>query len=382
MNLQNGHLGTSRSQSVSPLRVLQVVTNMNRGGLESMLMNYYRHVDRSAVQFDFLTHRAEKAAFDDEILSLGGKIYHLPRLVPWSRSYRAALDGFFSEHPEYRIVHVHQDCLSSVALQQAQKCGVPVRIAHSHNANQDRNLKYPIKLFYMRSIPKYATYLMACSQKAGRWMFRGAEFSVLPNAIDAASYAFSPETREIMRNRLSLSPASLVLGHVGRFSPQKNHGFLLEIFAALAQAEPDATLLLIGDGPLRPEMEEKVRQLGLSERVIFTGIRSDIPDLLQAMDIFVLPSLYEGLGIVAVEAQAAGLPCVISDQVPDECMVTNGLVTKMDLSDSPAQWATHILSRRDTPRTNRYEEVKASGYDIVSSARKLQQFYLEKACHV
>lgn len=361
-----------------PIRVLQVVTNMDRGGLETMLMNYYRHVDRESVQFDFLTHRADQAAYDDEIKALGGRIYHLPRLIPWSRSYGKALNRFFAQHPEYQIVHVHQDCLSSVILQEAKKCGVPVRIAHSHNADQDKNLKYPIKLFYMRSIPRYATDLMACSQKAGEWMFRGAPFTVLHNAIDAAAYSFDVSKREDVRRRLKIPEEALVLGHVGRFMPQKNHEFLLDIFSAAARKEANARLLLIGDGDLRAKIEAKAQQLGLSDRVIFTGVRADVPDLLQAMDLFVLPSLYEGLGIAAVEAQASGLPCVISDRVPNECMVTRGLVTEMCLSDTPEQWAEHILSRRNAERTDRYEEVSASGYDIVDSAKRLEQFYLKK----
>ena len=165
-----------------PTRVLQVVTHMNRGGLETMLMNYYRHTDRNKVQFDFLAHRDDRAAYDDEIESLGGTIYRLPRLVPWSGSYQRALNDFFEKHPEYRIVHVHQDCLSSVILKAAQKNGVPVRIAHSHSANQDRNLKYPIKLWYKRSIPQYATALFACGKDAGDWMFNGASYQIVNNA--------------------------------------------------------------------------------------------------------------------------------------------------------------------------------------------------------
>ncbi len=361
-----------------PIRVLQVVTNMDRGGLETMLMNYYRHVDRESVQFDFLTHRADQAAYDDEIEALGGRIYHLPRLIPWSRSYRKALNCFFMQHPEYQVVHVHQDCLSSVILQEAKKCGVPVRIAHSHNADQDKNLKYPIKLFYMRSIPRYATDLMACSQKAGEWMFRGAPFTVLHNAIDAAAYSFDVNKREDVRRRLKLPEEALVLGHVGRFMPQKNHEFLLDVFSAAAKKEANARLLLIGDGDLRAKIEAKAQQLGLSDRVIFTGVRADVPDLLQAMDLFVLPSLYEGLPVTLVEAQASGLPCVISDRVSNECMVTRGLVTEMRLSDTPEQWAEHILSCRNAERTDRYEEVSASDYDIVDSAKRLEDFYWDK----
>lgn len=360
-----------------PIRVLQVVTNMDRGGLETMLMNYYRHVDRERVQFDFLTHRADQAAYDDEIKALGGRIYRLPRLIPWSRSYRKELNRFFMQHPEYQIVHVHQDCLSSVILQVAEKCGVPVRIAHSHNANQDKNLKYPIKLFYMRSIPRYATDLMACSQKAGMWMFRGAPFTVLHNAIDAVAYSFDERKREDVRRCLKIPEEALVLGHVGRFMPQKNHEFLLDIFAAAAKKEANARLLLVGDGELRSKIEAKAQRLGLSDRVIFTGIRADVPDLMQAMDVFVLPSHFEGLGIVNIEAQAAGLPCFVSAKVvPPEAKVTD-LLHYISLDASAKEWATQILDNSIPigKRRNTTKEIIEAGFDIHTTTEELECFY-------
>lgn len=360
-----------------PLRVLQVVTNMDRGGLETMLMNYYRNIDRTRVQFDFLTHRQEKAAYDDEILSLGGKIYHLPRLVPWSSTYRKALDDFFKTHPAYSIVHVHQDCLSAVILKAAKLHGVPMRIAHSHSSSQDKNWKYPIKLFYKKFIPKYATALMACSRQAGDWMFNREVFSVFPNAINARIYKYDCLTKAGIRQALLIRQNSLVIGTIGRLSPAKNHIFLLDIFSQLVKRVPNATLLLVGDGELRPIIEEKVKKLNITDRVIMTGVRADIPDLLQAMDVFILPSRYEGLGIVAVEAQASGLPCIISDKVPAECIVTDGLVSQVKLADGAAAWAERILLCRGADRFARYGEVKAAGYDIVENAKKLEEFYLE-----
>ncbi|MDD6618596.1 MAG: glycosyltransferase, partial [Clostridiales bacterium] len=163
------------------IRVLQIVTYMGRGGLETMLMNYYRHVDRNQIQFDFLVHRDFEADYDQEILAMGGRIYHISRLIPWSGEYRKKLKRFFREHPEYQIVHVHQDCLSSVALQCAKECNVCVRIAHSHTTSQDKNLKYLIKQFYMKQIPSYATDFFACSKSAGEWMFGGHSFRILFN---------------------------------------------------------------------------------------------------------------------------------------------------------------------------------------------------------
>ena len=347
---------------------------MERGGLESTLMNYYRHIDRERVQFDFLVHRQERAAFDDEIESLGGKLYRLPRLVPWSEGYLAALNHFFDEHPEYKIVHVHQDCLSSVILRAAAQHNIPVRIAHSHNANQDKNLKYPIKLWYKRSIPKYTTNLFACGKDAGDWMFGGAPYQIINNAIDATAYSFNPKKRIEIRHQLGLAD-KLIIGHVGRFNPQKNHLFLLDIFAALLKKEPNAVLLLVGGGENMLKIQAKAHALGIAEHVRFLGVRSDVADLMQAMDVFVFPSLYEGLGIVLIEAQAAGLPCVVSDTIPREAYLTD-LVTAERLSSSTETWADNILEKRNFPRIDRRAEIAAHGFDITTEAVKLQEFYI------
>lgn len=362
-----------------PIRVLQVVTHMNRGGLETMLMNYYRHINREKVQFDFLVHRTNRADYDDEIESLGGKIYRLPRLVPWSNTYKNALNTFFKEHPEYQIVHVHQDCLSSVILKAAEKHGVPVRIAHSHCSSQDKNLKYPIKLFYQRQIPQYATELFACGQDAGEWMFRGADFRVLNNAIDAASYCYDTQIREAKRREMGIADGAFVVGHIGRFSPPKNHDGLLKIFAAIHNREPNSVLMLVGDGNLRGAIEKQIAELRLTDAVVMTGVRSDVPDLLQAMDVFVFPSNYEGLPVTMVEAQAAGLPCFISDKVPIECKITD-LVTQIPLAATPEAWAENILAARDLPRCDTYAEIAQSGFDIVENAVWLENFYLRKWC--
>lgn len=361
---------------MDPIRILQVVTHMDRGGLETMLMNYYRHMDREKVQFDFLTHRQERAAYDDEIEALGGKIYRLPRLVPWSKSYLTVLDRFFDDHPEYKIVHVHQDCLSSIILKVAEGHGVPVRIAHSHSANQDKNLKYPIKLWYKRNIPKYATNLFACGRDAGDWMFGGTPYQIINNAIDAVAYTYSPLKRTEKRRELGLA-TEFVVGHVGRFNQPKNHPFLLAIFAVLLKKEPNATLLLVGGGEDMPKMQAKARELGIADHVRFLGVRSDVADLMQAMDVFAFPSLYEGLPVTMVEAQAAGLPCIISDKVPLECILTEGLVDVMPLSAGTEAWADAILGKCNTPRTDRSAEIAAHGFDITTEAVKLQEFYLE-----
>lgn len=356
------------------LRVLHVVTDMNRGGLETMIMNYYRNIDRKKIQFDFLVHRGYRASYDDEIESYGGKIYRLSRLIPWSKNYIKMLDAFFQEHPEYKIVHVHQDCLSGVILKVAEKNGVPIRIAHSHNSSQNKNLKYLIKLWYKRWIPKYSTQLLACGKEAGDWMFEGQPYQVLNNAIDAKKYKYDLKIREKMRQQLQISGDTKVIGHVGRFSEPKNHSFLIDIFQCIHEENKNTKLLLVGNGELYNQIQEKVKKYGLEEAVIFTGVRADVTDLMQAMDVFLFPSLYEGLPLTLIEAQAAGLPCIISDKVPIECAITN-LVQQVSLNSDKKKWASVVLETT-CERKEMYLEICEAGFDIRKNVRKLQEMYI------
>lgn len=357
------------------IRILHIVTHMNRGGLETMLMNYYRQIDRTQMQFDFLTHRDYDGDYGEEIRQLGGKLYHLPVLNPFSPGYRKILGDFFDVHPEYRVIHVHQDCLSGVILHVAKRHGVPVRIAHSHGANQIKDIKYPIKLLFRHFIAPYATHLMACGAKAGKWMFCGAPFEILSNAIAAADYSFDTDKKYIQREKWNIYPHELLVGHVGSFTVPKNHLFLLDIFNEIQKRTP-AKLLIVGDGSLRGSIEEKIRQLSLGDKVILAGLRSDVPDQLQAMDVFVFPSLYEGLPVTLVEAQASGLPCLISDGVSIECKMTD-TVQQIPLSASPEFWAEQAIKAAKTPRKNTYEQIRAAGYDIVENAKRLQKMYEE-----
>lgn len=361
----------------NPIRILQVVTQMTRGGLETMLMNYDRHIDHSKVQFDFLEHRDTVTDYDREILELGGMIHRLPRLNPMSPAYLKALDRFFAEHPEYRIVHSHLDCMAGIPLKAAKKNGVPVRIAHAHSSNQVKDAKYPLKLYYKRDIPTYATHLYACGEEAGRWMFNGHSFSVLNNAIDCAAFQYNEKIRRQYRDELGISEHTLLVGHVGRFMQAKNHMFLLDIFCALLKRQPDSKLLLVGQGDLEQAVREKAEELKISDKVVFAGVRDDVNCLYQAMDVFVFPSLFEGLGMVVVEAQAAGLPCVVSDRVPAECKKTRGLVKFLSLEASPDCWAEEIFHSAKIQRGDTTAEIKENGFDIQENAEKLQQFYLD-----
>ncbi len=358
-----------------PIRILHIVTYMGRGGLETMIMNYYRNIDRSKVQFDFLTHREERWDYDDEIERLGGKIYRLPRLNPFNSNYLKALDGFFKEHKEYKIVHCHQDCLSGIPLKYAKKNGVPFTIAHSHNANQDKNLKYLVKLIAKKNICKYSNHLFACGKEAGEWMFKTSDFEILNNAIDTKRYIYNEEKSLEMKEKLGVTD-KFVVGHVGRFRPQKNHSFIIDIFKEVCEKEENSILLLVGDGPLENDIKKKVNDLGISDKVKFLGARDDVNDLMQAMDVFILPSLYEGFGIVLIEAQASGLKCIMSDSIPTDAIISEK-VKQLSLDDDIITWAKEILSSK-SERKEGIEDIEKSKYDIKSNAKWLENFYIER----
>lgn len=357
------------------IRVLHVVTYMGRGGLETMIMNYYRHIDRTKVQFDFLVHRNFQADYDEEILEAGGHIYQIPLLNPFSPGYYKALNSFFAEH-HYDIVHSHLDCLSAYPLKAAKRYGVRTRIAHAHSSDQNHNLKYLIKIYSKRQIPRYATDFFASSKQAGEWMFPGQRFQVMKNAIDARQYIYNPETELRMKVKFGLQD-KFVIGHVGRFSPPKNHSFLIDVFQWVQNIEKDAVLLLIGTGEDQAKAEAKVKKLGLQEKVLFLGSRADVSQVLQALDVFVFPSLYEGFGIAALEAQAAGLPCILSDRVPRECKLTEN-VEFLSLDLSPREWAERIIRYKGKPKENQFDVICNAGYDIEENAKQLENFYLSR----
>ena len=368
----------SENVAQQPIRVLNLFTIMDRGGAETMVMNYYRHIDRAKVQFDFLVHREQHGAYDDEIESMGGKIYRMCPVYPQNFvRYKHDLHSFFQLHPEYKIVHSHMSELGYFAFREAEQQGVPVRICHAHNAPHGFDAKMIVRTYFKKRMMPHLTHLFMCGEESGKWLYgekNKSRFIMLNNAIDAASYTYDLSKRVELRRQLGLAD-ELVIGHVGRFNPQKNHPFLLDIFAALLKKEPNAVLLLVGGGENMLKIQAKAHALGIAEHVRFLGVRSDVADLMQAMDVFVFPSLYEGLGIVLIEAQAAGLPCVVSDTIPREAYLTD-LVTAEKLSSSVEAWAEKILAKRAIPRTDRRAEIAAHGFDITTEAVKLQEFYI------
>lgn len=356
------------------IRVLQIVNYMDRGGLETMLMNYYRNIDRKKIQFDFMVHRNKQAQYDVEIEKMGGKIYHMPPINPISMSYHRSEMNFFSEH-HYQIVHCHMDCMSAFPLNHAKRAGVPVRIAHSHTKNQNKDLNYPIKMFCKRLIPSNATHLFACGTEAGKFMFGNKQFQIMRNAIDIDAYLFNAIVRQQVREELGIKD-EVVLGNVANFSQVKNHTFLLDVFFEYHKLNKRSKLLLVGDGSGRERIEQKIRRLGLCKDVILTGIRTDVNRILQAMDVFVFPSLYEGFPVTMVEAQTAGLPCVISTNVPEETDITD-LVTRVALDESLELWCRSIENARKIKRINQGKNIEQSGFGIKENVKKLQEFYLK-----
>ena len=360
-----------------PIRVLQVVTKMHRAGLETMIMNYYRAMDRSKVQFDFLLHRNAVGDYDQEIRSLGGLIHYVPRANPLSSTYLAGLDGFFSDHPEYRVVHSHIDCMSSLPLRAARKHGVPVRIAHSHSSSIALDHRFPLKQLCKHRIRREATHRFACAEQAGRWLFGADDFQIVRNAIDVAPFSYDGQSRTALRKELGIPQGSLLLGHVGSFTPVKNHRLILEAFREAKKKRQDAFLVLVGDGNLRAQAEGLAERMGVLPSVLFTGTRQDIPAIMSALDVFVMPSLYEGLPMVLVEAQASGLPCVISDAIPPDCDLTDR-IARVSLGESAQEWGDRILlAAGSTANRAPYADcVKEAGFDVACEAKKLEDFYL------
>ena len=358
-----------------PIRVLHVITGMGSGGAESMIMNLYRHIDRNEVQFDFLL-RSNENIYAEEMEAMGSRVYQTASFPRHFIENAKQVDGFFAEH-RYDIVHHHAGALMYMtAMEKAKKHGVPCRILHSHSTSSKYGFARPYHLLQKRRIGQLITDNFACSEDAGKWMF-SSDYTIIRNAIDLDRFRFSQEDRALCRKELAIKESQLVIGHVGRFLPVKNHTFILRVFREIVRKRPDAVLLLIGEGPLLQETQKLAQELDILENVRFLGVRKDINRLLNTMDAFLFPSLYEGLPIAAVEAQANGLPVLCSDTIPKEAIITSN-TKQMSLEAGVLQWANSILNT-DLTRVNATAELKKAGYDIRSEALKLQNLYLRLA---
>lgn len=359
-----------------PIRVLHVLQRMEAGGTQALLMNIYRNIDRNKVQFDFLVEYPNKQFYDSEIISLGGRVYYTNvRKDKNIFKFQKVLKNIIDEN-KYKIIHVHTYSIGYFVLKTAKKCGVPVRIAHSHNNETVHDSKYFLKLFMQKLYTIYATDFIACSKEAGDYLFGKEDYWVLPNAIDSRKFVSHLENTEKKIDKL-IFKEKFVVGHVGRLHPQKNHKFLLDIFKEIKKIKTNAVLVLVGTGPMEEEIRERVNKLGLSDSVYFLGNRKDMPSVYQAFDVFLLPSLFEGLGIVAVESQASGIPTICSEGVPDEANVSP-LYKKCSLNDNASTWARTVIDFSENPyaHTNVQDYIKKSGFDISSTTGLVQNFYV------
>lgn len=363
---------------MNPIRVLHVVTKMDRAGIETLLMNIYRKIDRNKIQFDFLVHTVDKGHYDDEIINLGGKIFYISKLEPFKiNKYQKEIKRFFSAHKEYQIIHSHLNTFSKHVMKAAKDVNVPVKIAHSHISFPGYSLKSLYKLTARININRYTDYKFACSEDAARWVFGSSDnVKIFPNAIDSNQFKFDLDVRRRVREELGADLDTLIIGNVGRLTEQKNHSFLIDIFAYINKKNPNSMLVLLGEGELESFIKNKSKELNISNDIKFLGVRDNVNDYLHAMDVFLFPSKFEGLGIVAIEAQASGLKTIASTKVPKETNVTP-LIEYLSLDDPINIWGDKVLDTRDGyERKDTSQEIVAAGYDIQQSTKWLESFYL------
>ena len=366
------------------IRILHILHSMNRGGAENALMNYFRHIDRKKLMFDFLITDSHTVQFEDEIKSLGGKIYRVPLLTvknPWP--YAIGLIKFFKSHPEYKIVHSHTSSKSFIPLALARVMGVAVRCSHSHTSSSEGGLYGFIRNLLMPFLKITATDYLSCGDQAAVWLYGKKTFEkgkvlIFKNVIEAEKFRLNKDLRENLRSKLGIDKDTIVLGHTARFNDVKNHLFDLDILKSLQNRGVKSKLLLVGGGELEGKIKQKAAELDLSDDVIFVGIVPDVYNYEQAMDIFLLPSFYEGLPLSIVEAQVSGLPCFTTKgKVSSECSVTD-LVTYLPLEIGADKWADEIIMRSHQIRRDRYDEIAKSGYDASTSAKLLEDFYIRR----
>lgn len=372
------------NDKVNTIRVLHYIGSLEFGGSQAFVMELYRNIDRNKLQFDFVTFPDPSGPLYDEILSLGGKVFECPKynginhmqFVRWWHR-------FLKDHAEYYVIHGHVRSVASIYLPIVRQYH-RFTILHSHSASNGRGVAGVVKYMLQFPVRHQADYYMACSEKAGEWLFgekviHSNKYKTVPNAINAERFTYDNEVRTQVRKEYGIDNY-FCIGHIGRFSEVKNHEFLLQVLGEVLKIDNNVRLLLVGDGILKPVIEQKAKDMGLWKYVIFAGARLDTERYYQAMDVFAFPSLWEGLGIVVIEAQASGLPCVVSEGVPKEVDLNVGLVTRAKL-DNSGKWAELITGYREflNSRCTHTEYVKKAGYDIRVNAHKMQTFYLKNA---
>lgn len=367
-----------------PIRVLHVLGTTNLGGAESRIMDLYRHIDREKIQFDFLVHTNKEGFFDREIIQMGGNIYRLPSFRIYNYlAYKKACRNFFKKNNDYRAVQGHMTSTASIYLPLAKKAGIPVTIAHARSAGVDKGLKGTLTKWLRRNLYKHCDYMFACSDLAAKAVFGENTYArgkvvLLPNAVDTKEFAYNEVPRDEIRKEYDLEGMT-VIGHVGRFHYAKNHEFLLDIFADYYRENKKARLFLLGDGPRRSEMEERAKELKIDSAVIFAGNQNPVAPYYQAMDAFVFPSRFEGMPGTVVEAQAAGLPCLISDAITEQVKATD-LVEFMSLEQNAEKWAEKLqrmLSAKPAREEKRLiNDISKTYYDVNEQVKWYEKFYL------
>lgn len=363
----------------SPLRVLHVVPDMNAGGIENYIINMYRGMDTNEIQFDFLVHHSRRAFFDNEIEERGGRIYRLTVLDNKNvLNYHSQLSDLFTTH-DWRIVHGHAASLAYFYLGAAERSGVPVRIAHSHGTSFLRTPKGYAKRLLFKSAKIHANVRLACSTEAGKYLFGKDSFYLAKNAIDSARFKFDPIARSRQRRCFGIGDKDLLIGHIGRFNLQKNHRYLVEVFSEVLKIKENAYLILVGSGELEQEIRKQVGELGISDKVIFQPVTKQPEAIYSALDVFLLPSLFEGLPLVGIEAQCSGLPCFFSSEITRETAISP-LAHFLDLEAGPVAWAQTIVSTSADKDRIQYASMAAKyGFESTVNNEKMRRFYLEVA---
>lgn len=365
---------------MEPIRVLHILHSMNRGGAENAIMNYYRHIDRDKVQFDFLLTEPAKCQFEDEILSLGGRVFRVPKLTMKNPfPYLVGVWRFYNSHLEYRIVHSHTSSKSFFPLLIAKFSGIPIRICHSHGSRSEIGVNGRIRDLLKPFLRIVATHYLACGTAAAVWLYgcrflREGKVIVFPNVIEADLFDYNKAVRHKLRMSLGISDSTIVLGCTARFSKVKNHSFLLSLFKEFHNRVTDSVLLLVGDGELRGDILKLISSLGIKDSVIMSGVVNNVSDYEQAMDFFLLPSINEGIPLSLIEAQVSGLCCFVSEGIPRESDKT-GLVLFLPLDEGPEYWARLIADNINYHRSSHLSDIIKAGYDAPTSARSLQAFY-------
>lgn len=360
------------------IRILQVMGGLNRGGAETMVMNFYKAIDRNEVQFDFITHDENKMDYKEEIESMGGKIYVFPKFKGFNiLTYRNTWKKFLKNHPEYRILHSHLRSYASIYFPIAKEYGLKT-IIHSHSTSNGNGFKSIVKYLLQIPLASQADYLFACSKEAGEWLYgtekvKGDNYFLVKNSIDTSKYRYNYNIRKKYRKDLNLEN-KLVLGHVGRLSRPKNHIFLLKVFKKILEKNSNSVLVIIGDGDLKEEINKNIKDLKLEDKVYMLGSRNDIECLLQAMDVFLFPSLWEGLPVAVIEAQSSGIPCILSDSITAEVGLLKNL-KYLPIDKGEDIWVDSVLNLDKNRIKEGSEIVSSKGFDIKATSIWLLEFY-------